>query len=94
MSKYADELELKFPTLEDIYKVTNLKRAKTRGTLLKLKHGNVPDSKFNSVQLRMGIKIEMEHTTSKSIAKQIAKAHLVEDPKYYTHLKKMEVKYK
>lgn len=36
----------------------------------------------------MGIKVEKEHTSSSTIAKQIAKAHLVENPKYYTKLKK------
>jgi hypothetical protein len=36
----------------------------------------------------MGIKIETEHTNSHKIAKQIAKAHLIENPKYYTKLKK------
>lgn len=53
-----------------------------------LKHGNEPDSKFNQTQLRMGVKVELEHTNSHKIAKQIAKAHLNEDPKYYTKLKK------
>jgi len=55
---------------------------------LTLKHGNKPDSMFNKVQLRMGIKVEKEHTNSSKISKQIAKAHLMEDPKYYTKLKK------
>lgn len=53
-----------------------------------LKHGNKSDTMFNKTQLRMGIKIEKEHTNSSKIAKQIAKAHLMEDPKYYTKLKK------
>jgi hypothetical protein len=57
---------------------------------MKFKHGNVPDSKFNKLQLKMGIKVELEHTTSRKIAKMIAKAHLTEHPKYYTYLKRME----
>jgi hypothetical protein len=57
---------------------------------MKLKWGNVPDSKFNKVQLKMGVKVEKEHTTSSKIAKKIAKAHLVEFPAYYTALSKME----
>lgn len=32
----------------------------------------------------------MEHTGSKSIAKEIAMDHLFEDPKYYTKLKQVE----
>lgn len=61
---------------------------------LTLKKGNVPDAKFNSKQLHMGTKVEMEHTRSKVAAKQIAKAHLSEFPDYYTHLVKMEKKLK
>jgi len=41
-------------------------------------------------QLRMGIKVEYEHTTSKQIATRIALDHLTEIPDYYTRLKKME----
>ena len=59
---------------------------------MKLKWGHVPDIKFDKKQLKMGIKVETEHTNKKSIAKQIAKAHLMEHPKYYTALSKMEKK--
>ena len=38
-------------------------------------------------QLAKGIKVEMEHTTSKDVAKEIAMDHLMEDPKYYDKLK-------
>lgn len=55
---------------------------------MKLKHGKLPDKRFDKRQLRMGVKVEMEHTYSKNIAKQIAKAHLVENKKYYTKLRK------
>lgn len=41
-------------------------------------------------ELNMGIKIEMEHTDDKSIAKNIAMDHLNEIPDYYTRLNKME----
>ena len=54
------------------------------------KHNEMPDSTFDSEQLKMGIKVEMEHTNDKKIAKKIAKDHLVETPDYYTRLKKME----
>jgi hypothetical protein len=43
-------------------------------------------------QLRMGIKVETEHTNNKSKAEEIALDHLWEDPNYYTKLKKMEAK--
>jgi Protein of unknown function (DUF5661) len=48
-----------------------------------LKHGDEPDEKFDSAELKKGIAIEMEHTTDPAIAKQIAKAHLMEFPHYY-----------
>lgn len=41
-------------------------------------------------QIKLGVKVEMEHTNSPIIAKEIAKDHLWEDPNYYTKLKKME----
>ena len=49
-----------------------------------------PDSDFNSQQLEIGIKHEMEHTKNRKIAKEIAKDHLSEDPNYYKKLKKIE----
>lgn len=55
---------------------------------LHLKHGQDPDSKFNRKQLRMGIKVEMEHTYCPKIAKKITKAHLHERKNYYTLLNK------
>ncbi len=41
-------------------------------------------------ELNMGVKIEMEHTDSEEIAKEIAMDHLWENPSYYSKLKKME----
>ena len=41
-------------------------------------------------ELKMGIKVEMEHTKNKTIAKRIALDHLAELPDYYTRLLKME----
>jgi len=41
-------------------------------------------------QLAKGIKVEMEHTTDKSIAREIALDHLTEDPNYYDKLQKIE----
>lgn len=43
-------------------------------------------------QLKMGIKIEHEHTNDKKLAEEIAMDHLTEFPNYYTELKKMETK--
>jgi len=41
-------------------------------------------------QLEMGIEVEKEHTKHKTIARQIALAHLAEFPDYYSRLKKIE----
>lgn len=41
---------------------------------------------FNAEELIKGIKVELEHTPYKSIAKLIAKQHLVEDPLYYSKM--------
>ena len=41
-------------------------------------------------QLKIGIKIESEHTSSESEARGIALQHLEERPNYYSELKKME----
>jgi hypothetical protein len=41
-------------------------------------------------KLDQGIKTEMEHTTDKSIAREIAMDHIYEDPNYYSKLKKIE----
>ena len=42
-----------------------------------------PDSDFDKEQLDKGQEIEMEHTNDPDIAKEIAKDHLVEAPRYY-----------
>ena len=56
--------------------------------------GGLADNKspksFSPHQLKEGIKVEMEHTNSKAIAKEIAMDHLTEIPDYYTRLKNME----
>lgn len=45
-------------------------------------------------QLKIGIKVEMEHTNNPKIAEKIARDHLREFPDYYTRLLKMEAKAK
>ena len=47
------------------------------------KWGWLPDKMFDKEQLRRGVIVESEHTSSRCLAKQISKAHLREDPKYY-----------
>jgi len=47
-----------------------------------------------NVELKKGIEVEMEHTTDEEMAHEIAMDHLLEDPKYYTNLSKIEEKKK
>jgi hypothetical protein len=47
-------------------------------------------TKYNLIQLLMGIRVESEHTTNKMIALEITMDHLEEFPYYYTRLEKME----
>jgi hypothetical protein len=52
------------------------------------KHGVSVD--IMVAQFKKGISVEMEHTTDREIAKEIALDHLFEDPKYYDKLAKIE----
>ena len=56
--------------------------------------GGLADEKtprdFDPILLEMGIKIELEHTEDKNLAREIAMDHLVEDPNYYQKLKQIE----
>lgn len=47
---------------------------------------------FVDRQLKIGIKVEHEHTSILDVARQIALVHLGEDPNYYEKLKKVEKK--
>lgn len=56
--------------------------------------GGLADDKkpndFNAKALKAGIKVEMEHTSDKKVAMEIAMDHLTEDPKYYEKLATIE----
>lgn len=45
-------------------------------------------------EFKKGVQVEKEHTSDLKIAKEIALDHLMEDPKYYSKLKKIEGKKK
>jgi hypothetical protein len=49
-----------------------------------------PLTNYDLNQLLMGIKVELEHTSDRMLALEIATDHLEEFPDYYTRLKKME----
>lgn len=60
--------------------------------------GGLADNKnpkdFDPKKLKEGLKVEMEHTSNKKIAQEIAMDHLTEDPSYYKKLKEIEKKEK
>lgn len=57
-------------------------------------HGGLADKKkpedFDSAQLAKGIRVEMEHTNDRQVAREIAMDHLTEDARYYDKLEKIE----
>ena len=48
---------------------------------------NIQLSEFDPESTEEGIKVEMEHTSDRNIALEIAKDHLFEDPQYYVKLR-------
>lgn len=50
----------------------------------------LPDSAFDPRELDVGTDHELEHTDDPAIAREIAKDHLAEDPRYYEKLEAME----
>jgi hypothetical protein len=63
-----------------------LKNADTQN-LNEAKSKKKQEHEVNPIELRMGIKVEMEHTNDLNKAKKIALDHLSENPIYYTQLK-------
>lgn len=72
---------IKTKTLDDIVKKNSQKG----------KSVSLIEKKVKS-ELVKGVKVEMEHTDDKEVAKKIAMAHLYEDLEYYEKLKKIESK--
>ena len=50
-----------------------------------------PDSDYDEEELKRGIAHEMEHSNDSAIAKEIAKDHLSENPRYYSELSKANI---
>jgi nucleoid DNA-binding protein len=71
------------------YSVEDLQKAQ-RDFLPGGRADNVPLTLFNAEDLEEGTKHEMEHTSSKTIAREIASDHLMEDPDYYRKLRTLE----
>ena len=46
--------------------------------------------KYDLEQIKMGLKVEQEHTDDPNIALEITLDHLEEIPRYYSYLKLME----
>ena len=54
------------------------------------KADNVPDREISQKALAEGVQHEHEHTNNDQVAKEIAKDHLSEDPRYYEKVRKIE----
>jgi len=54
------------------------------------KADKIPPSAFPAKKVERGARVEREHTSNKTLAKEIARDHLSEDPAYYEKLRKME----
>lgn len=82
----SDKLKIDTPKFESyVYSIL--------GSILgygKAKEKNITEKDVDKKELEMGMKVEMEHTNNKAIAKRIALDHLAEMPDYYTKLAKME----
>jgi inorganic pyrophosphatase-like protein/uncharacterized protein DUF5661 len=76
-------------------------RKDKEGTLFKeafkdsdLSPGGLADTKkpgdFNPKSLMDGLRVELEHTNNRRLAREIASDHLTEDPQYYKKLQRME----
>lgn len=81
--KFAESLGIKPDLLEEkIYAVLSSFLSEGRSKNFK--------GTYNAKEIKMGIKIEIEHTTDTLISEKISKDHLAEIPDYYTRLNKME----
>lgn len=89
LHKWAEEQKLNVHEVEtEIYKLaTTMIKFLTGG--MSIQKG-VSSKGVDSTELKMGIKVEKEHTTDDATAERIALDHLAEIPDYYTRLKKME----
>lgn len=89
---FADQIGIEESIIEkEIYALLSYFIGKTGGDILKGGLADqMDDHDFDAKELRMGIKIEMEHTNDPLLAKEIAKDHLAEIPDYYSRLIAME----
>jgi hypothetical protein len=78
------------PGWNDEKAATKLSRAGQKDLLPGGKADNVPDRKVSQKALAEGAQHEHEHTANGQIAKEIAKDHLSEDPRYYKKIKQIE----
>ena len=83
---YAEKLGIEPDELEDVvYSLigdfVGAGRAKEKGII---------EKDVDPKELAMGIKVEMEHTDNKYLAKKVSIDHLSEIKNYYSRLKKME----
>ena len=89
-------MKIRIKIIKSTEKIPGGLGSKLTGTMEE-KHQQIADEHGVSVEeieaeLKKGIEVEMEHTTDEGMAHEIAMDHLLEDPKYYTNLSKIEEK--
>ena len=90
--------KIKIQKMKDILKYRSFLENKIPGGLshdktladIKKKHNLSSEDQSIDTQLEKGISVEMEHTDDRSIAREIAMDHLMEDPNYYDKLEQIE----
>jgi hypothetical protein len=71
-----------------VYNGRNWLKQQRHGRLYGGRADSMDSRRFDPRQLRMGVQVEREHTDDPDIAREIAMDHLVEDPRYYTKLRR------
>lgn len=88
-----DKLHSEMLTIENMYAIPESKKLLDKPTMsveeLAKKHGV---SRMDIArQLDKGVKVELEHTSDRKVAREIALDHLAEDPRYYDKLSSVEL---
>jgi len=87
--KFTDIVEDEKPETDDVEQI-EVDKEEIGDEIKGGKADDKSPQEFDKEQIKMGLKIEMEHTDNPMIAIEIAMDHLSEFPDYYTRLDKME----
>lgn len=86
---HAAKKKYKGKSLPKKYHASYLVRANWKDHLPGGKADRKDPSDFDPESIKEGVKVEMEHTSDRNLATEIAMDHLTEDPMYYKKLAKI-----